>query len=614
MFQTFQSLSGPEHVAERVKALRALMTKAKLDAVLVPRADKHQGEYVPASAERLQWLTGFSGSAGIAVVAKKSAVLFTDGRYTVQAEAETDKSVFEISLQPRLKLAEWLSTALAKDQTVGFDPWLHTAGEIARLKALLALKGIKLKALAKNPIDTLWGKARPKPPSGPVTAQPLALAGKSASEKIAHVQALLKKDGQNAVILTLPDSICWLLNIRGSDVAHNPVVLAFAIVPATGNAELFVDPARLDAETRAHLAPVAKLLRPGALADRLSALKKQGKRVRFDPDSAAYWFEAKLGARTITRGQDPCILPKAIKTSAEIGGARAAHVRDGRAVVRFLAWLDDIASDGTLDEITAVRKLEEFRRDTNMLRDISFATISGSGPNGAIVHYRVTEATNRRMKPGELFLIDSGAQYQDGTTDITRTVAIGEPAEDMKRHFTAVLTGHIAVATARFPKGTRGIDLDPFARRALWAIGADFDHGTGHGIGSYLSVHEGPQSISRAGMVPLQPGMLISNEPGFYKVGAYGIRIENVVLVTEPEKVSNSEREMMGFETLTLAPIDRRLIMAEMLSDEERAWINAYHARVFETLSPDLDQPARVWLQRATEPIRPVEISPLSPT
>ena len=614
MFQTFQSLSGPEHVAERVKALRALMAKAKLDAVLVPRADKHQGEYVPASAERLQWLTGFSGSAGIAVVAKKSAVLFTDGRYTVQAEAETDKSVFEISLQPRLKLAEWLSTALAKGQTVGFDPWLHTAGEIARLKALLALKGIKLKALAKNPIDTLWGKARPKPPSGPVTAQPLALAGKSASEKIAHVQALLKKNGQHAVILTLPDSICWLLNIRGSDVAHNPVVLAFAIVPATGKAELFVDPGRLDAETRAQLAPVAKLLRPGALADRLSALKKQGKRVQFDPDSAAYWFESKLGARAITRGQDPCILPKAIKTSAEIGGARAAHVRDGRAVVRFLAWLDDIASDGTLDEITAVRKLEEFRRDTNMLRDISFATISGSGPNGAIVHYRVTEATNRRMKPGELFLIDSGAQYQDGTTDITRTVAIGETTEDMKRHFTAVLKGHIAVATARFPKGTRGIDLDPFARRALWAIGADFDHGTGHGIGSYLSVHEGPQSISRAGMVPLQPGMLISNEPGFYKVGAYGIRIENVVLVTEPEKISNSEREMMGFETLTLAPIDRRLIMAEMLSDEERAWINAYHARVFETLSPNLEQAARDWLQRATEPIRPVEISPLSPT
>ena len=293
-------------------------------------------------------------------------------------------------------------------------------------------------------------------------------------------------------------------------------------------------------------------------------------------------------------------------------GARAAHVRDGKAVVRFLAWLDGRAADGTLDEITAVRKLEEFRRDTNMLRDISFPTISGSGPNGAIVHYRVTEATNRRMNPGELFLVDSGAQYQDGTTDITRTVAIGEPSEDMKRHFTAVLKGHIAVATARFPKGTRGIDLDPFARRALWAIGADFDHGTGHGIGSYLSVHEGPQSISRAGMVPLQPGMLISNEPGFYKVGAYGIRIENVVLVTEPEKTSDSERPMMSFETLTLAPIDLRLIIAEMLSSEELAWINAYHARVFETLSPSLDQEASDWLQHATRPMQSAQVSLLS--
>jgi len=612
MFQTFQSQSGPEHVAERVKALRALMAKAKLDAVLVPRADRHQGEYVPASAERLQWLTGFSGSAGIAAVAKKSAVLFTDGRYTVQADAETDRGIFEVSLLPRLKIAEWLSTTLAKGQTVGFDPWLHTAGEITRLKAALALKGIKLKALAKNPIDTLWGKARPKPPSGPVIAQPLALAGKSAAEKIAHVQALLKKDGQNAVILTMPDSICWLLNIRGSDVAHSPVVLAFAIVPVTGKVELFVDATRLDAEARAHLAPVAKLLRPGALADRLTALKKHRKRVRFDPESAAYWFETKLGSRAISRGQDPCILPKAIKTGAEMTGARAAHVRDGKAVVRFLAWLDGRAADGTLDEITAVRKLEEFRRDTNMLRDISFPTISGSGPNGAIVHYRVTEATNRRMNLGELFLVDSGAQYQDGTTDITRTVAIGEPSEDMKRHFTAVLKGHIAVATARFPKGTRGIDLDPFARRALWAIGADFDHGTGHGIGSYLSVHEGPQSISRAGMVPLQPGMLISNEPGFYKVGAYGIRIENVVLVTEPEKTSDSERPMMSFETLTLAPIDLRLIIAEMLSSEEFAWINAYHARVFETLSPSLDQEASDWLQHATRPMQSAQVSLLS--
>jgi Xaa-Pro aminopeptidase len=335
----------------------------------------------------------------------------------------------------------------------------------------------------------------------------------------------------------------------------------------------------------------------------LAALKSQGKRVRLDPETAGYWFEMKLGAAAIARGQDPCILPKAIKTEAEVNGSRAAHVRDGHAVVRFLSWLDEHAPHGTIDEITAVQKLEEFRRDTNTLREISFPTISGSGPNGAIVHYRVTEATNRKIRDGELFLIDSGGQYQDGTTDITRTVAIGEPREDMKRHFTAVLKGHIAVATARFPKGTRGIDLDPFARRALWAIGEDYDHGTGHGIGSYLSVHEGPQSISRAGMTPLQPGMLISNEPGFYKVGAYGIRIENVVLVTPLEKIGDSAREMMGFETLTLAPIDRRLIIIDMLDANERRWLNAYHQRVFETLAPKLDDTTRNWLKRATLPI-----------
>lgn len=603
MFQTFQSQSGREHVAERVKALRAFMTKSKLDAVLVPRADSHQGEYVPPSAERLQWLTGFSGSAGIAVVTKKAAILFTDGRYTVQADAETDTDVFEVSLLPRAKLSEWLLSALGKEQTIGFDPWNHTAGEIGRLKSALAAKKIKLKPLAKNPIDILWGKARPKPPAGPVIGQPLALAGRPAAEKIAELQKRLKSDGQHAAILTLPDSICWLFNIRGSDVAHNPVVLAFAIIPANGKAELFIEPDRLDKEARTHVAPVAKLLPPKAMAERLAVLKSQKKKVRLDPESAAYWFELKLGPATISRGQDPCILPKAIKTEAEISGARAAHIRDGHAVVRFLAWLDENAPSGTLDEITAVRKLEEFRRDTNRLREISFPTISGSGPNGAIVHYRVSEATNRRIRPGELFLIDSGAQYQDGTTDITRTVAIGTPTEDMKRHFTAVLKGHIAVATARFPKGTRGIDLDPFARHALWAIGEDFDHGTGHGIGSYLSVHEGPQSISRGGMVPLQPGMLISNEPGYYKVGSYGIRIENVVLVASAEKIGAGEREMMSFETLTLAPIDRHLVIREMLNQSECEWLNAYHQRVFEMLSPQLNEETRNWLKNATRPI-----------
>ena len=600
MFQTFQSLASSEHVAERVAALRKHMAARKIDAFLVPRSDAHQGEYVPACAERLQWLTGFTGSAGIAVVAKKTAVLFTDGRYTIQAAAETDQSVFDVSLLPRPRIAEWMVSNLTPGQTVGFDPWLHTSSEIALLKSAFAARQIKLKPLAKNFVDEIWGKSRPKPPAQPVVPQPIAYTGRTAAEKIAGIQKQLKEGGQAAVILTLPDSICWLLNIRGSDVSHNPVVLAFAIVPASGKVELFVDKAKVDAEARAHLAPVAKIVDPAALAERLAALKDQGKRVRVDPNTAAFWFEQKLGAANIFRGNDPCILPKAIKTDAEVIGAREAHIRDGAAVVRFLAWLDDWSADGTLDEITAVRKLEEFRRDTNLLREISFATISGSGPNGAIVHYRVNEATNRRMQPGELFLIDSGGQYHDGTTDITRTVAIGEPTADMRRHFTAVLQGHIGIATARFPKGTRGIDLDPFARRPLWDIGADYDHGTGHGIGSYLSVHEGPQSISRAGMAVLHTGMLISNEPGYYRVGEYGIRIENVVLVTPPEKIGEGDREMMGFETLTLAPIDRRLIDTSMLDAHQRQWIDGYHARVRETLSPILDNSARAWLKYAT--------------
>jgi Xaa-Pro aminopeptidase len=603
MLQTFQSLSEPERVAERVKAIRAYMAKAKIDAVLIPRSDKHQGEYVPASAERLKWLTGFSGSAGIAVVTKKAAVLMIDGRYTVQAAAETDTKVFEVSLLPRGKLAEWLIANVGKSGVIGFDPWNHTAGEIHRLTRALTPKGLKLKALSKNPVDVVWGKDRPKLPQNPVVAQPIAFAGRTAADKISELQARLKEDGQSAVILTLPDSICWLFNIRGSDVAHNPVVLAFAIVPASGKAELFIMPDRFDGDARAEVAPIARLLAPAKLADRVKELKAKGKSVRLDPETAACWFEQKLGAKLISRGQDPCIVPKAIKSDAEVIGARAAHVRDGHAVVRFLAWLDDWASDGTLDEITAVQKLEEFRRDTNMLRDVSFPTISGSGPNGAIVHYRVSDETNRRVTPGELFLIDSGGQYQDGTTDITRTIAVGKPTEDMQRHFTAVLKGHIAVATARFPKGTRGIDLDPFARRALWDIGTDFDHGTGHGIGSYLSVHEGPQSISRAGMAILHPGMLISNEPGYYKVGEYGIRIENVVLVTMPENIDGGDREMMAFETLTLAPIDRRLILPNMMEKRERDWLDAYHKHVYDTLAPGLDPSTRNWLKQATGPI-----------
>ena len=600
MFQTFEASSGPTHVADRLRELRTWMAKTKIDAVLVPRADEHQGEYVPPSAERLKWLTGFTGSAGIAIAARKGAALFVDGRYTVQARAETDTSAFDVSFLPRGRLAEWLLEHLPKGSAAGFDPRLHTVSEITRLTSALSAKGITLIPLAKNPIDTLWGKNRPRPPQSPVTIHPLSLAGLSASDKIAELQKKLKEEGQHAAVLTLPDSICWLFNIRGSDVAHNPVVLAFAIVPASGKAELYIDTNKVSAAVRKYLTEFAKISPPEALAVRLSGLKKAKGRVRLDADTASAWFERALGPKTIARGQDPCILAKAIKSAAEINGARAAHVRDGVAVVRFLAWLDAAHQEGPIDEITAVKKLEEFRRGTNALKDISFDTISGSGANGAIVHYRVTAPTNRVLGPGELFLIDSGAQYEDGTTDITRTVAIGQPTAEMRLRFTAVLKGHIAIATARFPKGTRGLDLDPFARRALWELGLDFDHGTGHGIGSYLSVHEGPQTISRAGAAVLQPGMLISNEPGYYKEGAYGIRIENVVLVTELQRIPGGDREMMSFETLTLVPVDHRLIDADALTTDEFDWLNAYHARVYDTLAPMLDSSAAAWLRHAT--------------
>ena len=604
MFQTFESQSERGAATERIKELRRLMAAAKLDAYLVPRADEHQGEYVPACSARLKWLTGFSGSAGIAIVTKKSATLFVDGRYTVQARAEAEPGLIDVSSVARGAIGEWLAEHLSRGQAVGFDPRLHTIAEIERLEAALKPHGIKLVPTARNLVDRVWGRARPPAPADQVTLHPQKFAGRSAPDKIADIQKRLKADKQDAVILTLSDSVAWVFNIRGSDIPHTPVALAFAIVPASGKPELFLAADKLAPAVRAQLETFAKVSEPAALAERLKALRTAGKRVRLDPNTAGYWFARALGgAKRIARGPDPSLSLKAIKNAVEIKGARAAHLRDGLAVTRFLAWLDGAAATGALDEIEAVRRLEGFRRATNQLREISFDTISGSGPNGAIVHYRVSEATNRKLRPGELFLIDSGAQYLDGTTDITRTVAIGKPTNEMRERFTLVLKGHIAIATARFPKGTRGIDLDPFARRALWQHGLDYDHGTGHGIGSYLSVHEGPQSISRAGMAVLEPGMICSNEPGYYKEGAYGIRIENLVLVTELQKLPGADRETMGFETLTLAPIDRRLIVKDMLTADETAWLDDYHARVAAALSPELDEDARAWLRHATAPL-----------
>jgi Xaa-Pro aminopeptidase len=608
MFQTYEPAQSGGESAERMERLRELMARGGIDALLVPHSDEYANEYLPACAERLAFVTGFTGSAGTAAIAKSAAALFVDGRYILQAPQQVDTKVFEVLQVGKAKPSEWLAKTLKAGATIGYDPRLHARGGIDDLAQELAPKRIKLKPLASNPVDRVWGKARPAPPQGAVAVHPLKYAGKSAEDKLSEIQATLKKDGQDAVILTFPPSICWLFNIRGSDVAHNPIVLAFAIVPARGKAELFIDPAKIGREARAHLAPLARLSDPQTLGQRLTGLNAAGKTVRLSP-SAPIWFHRKLkggpkraGGRVV-RASDPCVLPQARKNATEIKGARAAHKRDGVALARFLGWLDREAPSGRIDEIAASRRLEELRTETQALKEISFDTISGSGPNGAIVHYRVTTATNRGLRPGELYLVDSGAQYLDGTTDVTRTVAIGTPGREMCERFTLVLKGHIAIATARFPKGTRGVDLDPFARRALWEAGLDFDHGTGHGVGSYLCVHEGPQAIGKQAMVALEPGMIVSNEPGYYKTGAYGIRIENLVLVTEPAQVAGGERELMAFDTLTLAPIDRRLVVAEMLSAAELAWLNAYHARVCETISPELGPQDRAWLKQATAPI-----------
>ena len=604
MFQTFDAPAAGANAgqhAQRVKQLRTELANRELDVFLVPRADEHQGEYVPRSAERLRFISGFSGSAGMAAIGRRAACLFVDGRYTIQSATEVDASVFAIRQMPEQKLSDWLVESLPIHGKIGFDPWLHTLGEIERLTLAVAKRQLTMKAVAANLVDRVWGMERPPAPVSPVIIQPLAYAGVSAADKLAELQKRLKDEDQDAVVLTLPDSICWLLNIRGADVAHNPVTLAFAIIPAKGKAELFIDQAKITPAVAQYLASLARVHPPKELMQRLKALKTSGRKVRLDAETAAFAIARALGKSNIVRGRDPCIEPKARKTTAEIKGARAAHLRDGAAMVRYLAWLDAKATSGRIDEIEAVRQLETCRRETDALRDISFDTISGSGPNGAIVHYRVTEATTRRLKPGELFLIDSGAQYADGTTDITRTVAIGEPTKEMRQRYTAVLKGHIAVSTARFPSGTRGVELDAFARRALWDLGLDYDHGTGHGVGSYLSVHEGPASISKRGMVALEPGMILSNEPGYYKAKAYGIRIENLVLVESAQVPPGGERAMLSFETLTLVPYDRRLIDVEALTSEERRWLDAYHARVATEIGPQIsDATTRAWLKAAT--------------
>ena len=602
-FQTYDDRSDAATVAPRLAALRVELAKRGLDGFVVPHSDEYQGEYLPASAERLAWLTSFTGSAGAAVVLKDKAAVFVDGRYTLQVRAQTDTSQFE----PRDLVAEgpqgWIPDHLPQGAKLGFDPWLSTANSVAGLRQAAERAGGTLVACDSNPIDAVWSD-RPSPPMDPAVPHAFNLAGEDSAAKRARVAESLKKAKADAAVLTLCDSVCWLFNIRGSDVPHTPFVLAFAILHADGTADLFLDEAKRGADLAAHLGDGVRLAPAAAFTTALDAMK--GKTVLADPASAAAAIFDRLnkaGAK-VKQAPDPCQLPKACKNALELEGTRKAHVRDGGALSRFLCWFAREAPNGALTEIAAAEALEGFRRATNYLSDLSFDSISGAGANGAIVHYRVTRSTNAPIRNDQMFLIDSGAQYPDGTTDVTRTVIVGQPTAEMRDRFTRVLKGHIALATARFPEGTIGMQLDSFARRPLWEAGLDYDHGTGHGVGSYLSVHEGPQNISKRPVSqPLLPGMICSNEPGYYKAGEYGIRIENLVVVTEPKPMPDGERPMMGFETITLAPIDLNLVEPGLLTDSERIWLNAYHARVLEALRPLADEETRAWLEKATRAI-----------
>jgi Xaa-Pro aminopeptidase len=600
-FQSFEDRSERSNSAARLAALRAELQRRGLDGLIVPRADRYQNEYVPPCAERLAWLTGFTGSAGAAIVLADRAVVFVDGRYLVQVRDEVDANLFTVEHLVEHPPAAWIEHNLPAGAKLGYSPWLHTIDGAERLAKACAAAGASLVAVVGDPLDAGWSD-RPQPPLGAVVLHDLRYAGEEAAAKIARVRAELAKSSADALIVSDPQSVSWLFNIRGSDVPHTPLVLAFAIMPKDGRPALYVDGRKLGHDVRHGLDALA-VVRPAEEFERdLADLGKAHRTVRLDPAGCAEAVAQLVTTNggTLARGADPIAPLKAVKNAIEIAGARAAQLRDGAAVTRFLAWLDREAARGQLTEIDAVEALESFRRDTGLLKDVSFPTIAGAGPNGAIVHYRVSRHSNRRIAAGELFLVDSGGQYEDGTTDITRTIAVGTPSAEMRKTFTLVLKGHIALARALFPDGTTGAQLDTLARQFLWRAGLDFDHGTGHGVGSYLSVHEGPGRIAKLGSAPLTRGMILSNEPGYYRTGAYGIRIENLVLVGEAKPVVGAEKPLNAFETLTLAPIDARLIDAAAMTGEEVAWLDAYHGRVRDAIAPLVDAATRDWLIAAT--------------
>ena len=601
MFQSFEVKSDPANGPKRLAKLREELSRRGLDGFIVPRADSHQGEYVAARDDRLAWLTGFTGSAGFAATLGSKAAVFVDGRYTLQAKEQVDGSAFEHLGYSDPGLAGWLEEHLSQGQLLGYDPWLHTLAERRRLEKVCTRKGAELEPVETNPIDAIWDD-QPPAPTEPVEIHPIELAGRTPADKLADVSAALEKQGADACILTEPEAIAWTFNIRGHDLPHLPVALSFAILHRDGKADLFIDAAKLSNEVVTHLEPHAAIHAPDTFQAKLHGLGASQKTALLNPVRAASAIAHLItaGGGKLIEGPDPTERLKAVKNEAEREGARAAHRRDGVAMIRFLAWLDREALSGSHDEISAVRKLEELRTETGELRDISFDTISGFGEHAALPHYRVTTQSNLKFKENEIYLVDSGAQYRDGTTDITRTIVLGQPSDDMRRHYTLVLKGHIAIDTVKFPKGTSGAQLDTLARYHLWQAGLDFDHGTGHGIGSYLSVHEGPQRISKLGTVALEPGMILSNEPGYYREGAYGIRLENLVLVREADPVPGGERALYGFEVLSFTPFDLRLIDKSLLTTDEIAWLNAYHTRTQEMFSGELDAADREWLENAT--------------
>jgi Xaa-Pro aminopeptidase len=592
-------------IRDRVERLRRELGKEGLAGFLVPRADEHQGEYVPPRARRLAWLTGFTGSAGLAAVLTDAAAIFVDGRYTLQARDEVPGDVFEHHHVTETPPVEWLRPRLRPNDRLGYDPWLHTIESVERLQAACVKAGATLVPVAENLVDRIWAD-QPPPPRGPIVPHDQKHAGRPSPDKRREIAELLAKDAVDALVLTAPDSIAWLLNVRGSDVAHTPLPLSFAVVHRDATVDLFVDPAKLTPGLVEHLGEGVRVLPPDALGPALDRLGAARRTVQADPTWTAAWVVQRLASAgaTVVRAPDPCLVPKACKNDVELAGARSAHEKDGIALCRFLAWLAREGPAARLTETTAAERLDVLRAEEPLFRDLSFPTISGAGPNGAIVHYRATPRTDRRIEPGMLYLVDSGAQYVDGTTDVTRTVAIGPPTAEQRDRFTRVLRGHIALATARFPKGTTGSQLDVLARAPLWDAGLDYDHGTGHGVGSYLSVHEGPQRISKVGSsVALRPGMIVSNEPGYYKAGEYGIRIESLVVVVSAPAPPGGEITLYGFETLTLAPIDRTLVEPALLTPVEIAWLDAYHARVRDLVGPKVDRETAAWLAEATQPL-----------